>query len=46
MENCTTVDHVLINSGHKTEYKHGIGILLTKQLTKSMMGFMHYLTEY
>ncbi len=36
---CTTDDHVMIYSGHKTDHKHGVGVILTKQVAKSMMGF-------
>ena len=39
---CITDDHVLIYTGHKTEHKHGVGILLTKKVAKSMQ----CLTEY
>ena len=36
---CTTDEHVMIYSGHKTEHKHGVGVILSKQVAKSMMGF-------
>ena len=36
---CTTDDHVMIYSGHKTEHKHVVGVLLSKQVANSMMGF-------
>ena len=35
---CTTDEHVMIYSGPKTEHKHGVGVLLSKQVAKSMMG--------
>ena len=35
---CTTDEHVMIYSGHKTEHKHGVVVLLSKQVAKSMMG--------
>ena len=41
---CTT-DDVMICSGHKTEYKHGVGVLVSKQVAMSMMGF-HCRSEY
>ena len=41
---CTTDEHVMIYSGHKTEHKHGVGVLLSKQVAKSMMGF-HALSD-
>ena len=28
----------MIYSGHKTEHRHGVGVLLSKQMAKSMMG--------
>ena len=34
----------MIYSGHKTEHKHGVGVLLIKQVVKSMMGF-HALSD-
>ena len=34
----------MIYSGHKTEHKHGVGVLLSKQVAKSMMGF-HALSD-
>ena len=43
-ERCTTDEHVMIYSGHKTEHKHGVGVLLSKQVAKSMMGF-HALSD-
>ena len=41
---CTTDEHMMIYSGHKTEHKHGVGVLLSKQVVKSMMGF-HTLSD-
>ena len=41
---CTTDEHVMIYSGHKTEHKHGLGVLLSKQVAKSMIGF-HALSD-
>ena len=41
---CTTNEHVMIYFGHKTEHKHGVGDLLSKQVAKSMMGF-HALSD-
>ena len=35
----TTADHVMVYSGHQKEHKNGVGILLTKQVAKSMVGF-------
>ena len=35
----TTDEHVMIYSGHQTEHKHGVGVLLSKQVAKLMMGF-------
>ena len=34
----------MIYSGHKTGHKHGVGVLLSKQVAKSMMGF-HALSD-
>ena len=34
----------MIYTGPKTEHKHGVGLLLTKRVTKSMLGF-HALSE-
>ena len=34
----------MIYSGHKTEHKHGVGVLLSKQVAKSIMGF-HALSD-
>ena len=34
----------MIYSGHKTEHKHVVGVLLSKQVAKSMMGF-HALSD-
>ena len=34
----------MIYSGHKTEHKHGVGLLLSKQVAKSIMGF-HALSD-
>ena len=31
---CTTDEHVMIYSGHKTEHKHGVGVLRSKQMAK------------
>ena len=39
-----TDEHVMIYSGHKTEHKHGVGVLLSKQVAKSMMWF-HALSD-
>ena len=36
---CVRDDHVLIYIGHKAEHKHGVCILLTKKMAKSLMGF-------
>ena len=33
-----------IHSGHQTEHKHRVGVLLSKQVAKSMMGF-HALSD-
>ena len=41
---CTTDEYVMIYSGHKTEHKHGVGVLLSKQVAKSVMGF-HALSD-
>ena len=41
---CTTDEHVMIYSGYKTEHKHGMGVLLSKQVAKSIMGF-HALSD-
>ena len=41
---CTTDEHLIIYSGHKTEHKHGVGVLLSKQVAKSMIGF-HALSD-
>ena len=35
---CIADDHVLIYTGHKIEYMHIVCILLTKNVSKSMMG--------
>ena len=42
---CTTDEHVMIYSGHTTEYKHGVGVLLSKQVAKSMMEEFHALSD-
>ena len=34
----TTDDHVMVYSCHKKEHKNGVGVLLIKQVAKSMMG--------
>ena len=31
---CTTDEHVMIYSGHKTEHRHGVRVLLSKQVAK------------
>ena len=36
---CTTDEHGMIYSGHKTEHKQGVGVLLSKQVAKSMLWF-------
>ena len=41
---CTTDGHVMIYSGHKTEHKHGVVVILSNQVAKSMMGF-HALSD-
>ena len=41
---CATEDHVMIYSGHMTEHKNGVGVLLSKQVAKSMMGY-HALSD-
>ena len=40
----TTDDHVMVYSGHKKEHKNGMGVLLTKQAAKSMVG-LHALSN-
>ena len=40
----TTDKHVMIYSGHKTEHRHGVGVLINKQVSKSMRGF-HALSD-
>ena len=32
-------DHTLIFSGHKKDHKHGVGLLLSKLVSKSMLGY-------
>ena len=32
-------DHALIYSGHKKDHKHGIGLLLSKVVSKSVLGY-------
>ena len=41
---CATDEHVMIYSGHKTEHKHRVGVLPSKQVAKSMMRF-HALSD-
>ena len=33
----TINDHVMVYSGHQNEQKNGVGVLLTKQVPKSLM---------
>ena len=32
-------DHTLIYSGHKKDHKHGVGLLLSKVVSKSVLGY-------
>ena len=32
-------DHTLIYSGHKKDHKHGVGMLLSKVVSKSVLGY-------
>ena len=32
-------DHTLIYSGHKKDHKHGLGLLLNKVVSKSVLGY-------
>ena len=32
-------DHTLIYSGHKEDHKHGVGLLLSKVVSKSVLGY-------
>ena len=32
-------DHALIYSGHKKDHKHGVGLLLSKVVSKSVLGY-------
>ena len=40
----TTDDHVMVYSGHQIEHTYGVGVLLTKQVAKPMVGF-HALSD-
>ena len=40
----TTYDHVMVYSRHHKEHKNGMGVLLTKLVAKSMVGF-HALSD-
>ena len=40
----TTDDHVMVYSGHQKEHTNGVGVLLTKHVAKSMVGF-HALSD-
>ena len=40
----TTYDNVMVYSGHQKEHKNGVGVLLTKQVAMSMVGF-HALSD-
>ena len=35
----TTDNHMMVYSGHQKEHEYGVGVLITKQVAKSMVGF-------